>query len=140
MKLTLKIFAAALIISISSCKKEDNLRREKMTLLTAGGWRTTLVEQKASNGAWVDATGVRPSTSADDLLIFYTNGEYAIDEGPTKVAGNPQISDYGNWTFTDNGKKIQIIDKNLMEILELNNNKLMVYIESASQRYTFERP
>lgn len=140
MKLTLKIFAVALVIFIASCKKEDNLRRENMATLANGGWRTTVVEQKSSTGTWVDVTGTRLSTSADDLLIFYTNGEYVIDEGPTKLTANPQIIDYGNWTFTENGKKIKIIDGNVMQIMELNSKKLVVLIESTSQRYTFERP
>ncbi|MCY1512463.1 hypothetical protein D9M68_469240 [compost metagenome] len=56
---------------ISSCAKEEKDIQRKMIMLTnPAGWVRVMVEEKASNGIWVDITGTPDPIEADNLLIL----------------------------------------------------------------------
>lgn len=142
MKSAIKLMLLALIIFVSSCKKEESLAVKRLPLLTKAGWLTLKVEEKQTDGTWKDVTGTPPVTDADDLIIFYGDGAYELNEGPLRLPTDPQISLTGKWTFVDDGNKIQFIGTNLMEVLELSDTKLQTLITqyTPNQRYTFGHP
>lgn len=144
MKSTLKLILAFVIVLGVSCKKEDSEIKQKTTLLTKAGWLTQKVEEKKTDGTWKDVTGTPLVTQQDDILLFRADGSYELNEGPLKFPGDPQVIASGTWTFLENGAKIQIVNGNLMQVIELTDTKLQVIVAGASpnpdQRYTFGHP
>lgn len=143
MKSAFKILALFLIILISSCKKDIKAVQEKTILLTKpSGWVTLKIEEKSTTGAWTDITGNPSPLDADNLLIFDPWFNWVVDEGPLKLPENRQVPAKGTWVFKDNETKIQIIDGNLMEIIELTATKLqtMVTADGTTKRYTYGHP
>ncbi len=142
MKSALKLFVLLLVVLGTSCKKDNAEAKRRLASLTKAGWLTLKIEEKNTDGSWKDITPAYSALEADNQLIFRDNGYCEINEGELKFPGNAQIAFSGEWTFTDNASKIQIIGGNLMEILELNDTKLQVLITKYSpvQRYTFGHP
>ncbi len=143
MNVSFKIFALFLIILASSCKKDIKERQNKTLLLTKpSGWLTIKIEQKSANGTWNDITSGIGPLDADNLLIFDPYYQWAINEGPLKFPGNPQIAAYGTWSFVDDATKIQFVGGNLAEITELTENSLQTVVTTtdATNRFTYRHP
>ena len=139
MKNTIKALLLLLIVLGTSCKKDFEATQKKTLLLTKPvGWLTVKVEEKGTNGNWTDVTNTLTPFEIDNRLIFDPFGAWAIDEGPIKFPGNPQINASGIWLFLEDGKKIQIVNGNLMEIEELTESKLQTLVPGTiTRRYTF---
>ena len=147
MKSTFKIFALLFVILFSSCKKELQEKQNKIILLTKpSGWLTLKIEEKSTNGSWVDITRTINPINIDNLLIFDPWYVWAINEGALKLPGNPQVPFFGTWSFTDKETKIQFKegDKlgNLVEVVELTETSLQTTFTSGvlTSRYTYKHP
>lgn len=104
----------ALLIVLSSCKKDDAAKTPK-DFLTAGYWKVTGMEFNPGIdiGGGVVITDVFdlivPACVKDDLLKFNTNGTLTEDEGATKCdPDDPQTITDGTWTLSDDGKTLTI--------------------------------
>lgn len=143
MKLAVKLFAFLVIILASSCKKDIKEQQNKILLLTKpSGWLTVKIEQKAANGSWNDITSEIDPLAVDNILIFDPYYKWAINEGPLKLPGNPQIVASGSWKFMDEATKIQFVGGNLADIIELTETSLQTQVTTGTSisRYTYKHP
>lgn len=130
---------------VTSCGKKDpgpqpTPSKSKMTLLTQKAWININIE-KLKNGVWVNDFGTPPTTALDDQYVFKSNGDFELNEGPTKASGSSQIIDTGKWIFVENETKIQIVGNDLIEIIELTDDKLQFKVlSSVPERWTFKHP
>ncbi|RYG22329.1 MAG: hypothetical protein EOO07_00150 [Chitinophagaceae bacterium] len=143
MKAAFKLFALFAIILVSSCKKDFEVKQNKILLLTKpSGWLTVKVEEKTANG-WLDLTSSMGPLAVDNILIFDPYYKWAINEGTLKLPGNPFLIASGEWSFTDNSAtKIQFIGGNLAEIVELTETSMQYTVTSGAttNRFTYKHP
>lgn len=142
MKSALKLFVVLLVILGTSCKKDNAEAKRRLAALTKAPWIILKIEEKNADGSWKDITGNPSPIDADNLRIFGAYGYYEENEGPLKLPGNPQIQYTGQWIFTEKANKIQIINAQLMDIVELNDTKFQVTVNKTStvERVTFGHP
>lgn len=89
------------IISLSSCKKDEDLTQTQ--LLCRASW---ILSASVINpayffedvGAITDYYAVLPTCIRDDLWIFKENESYSLEEGATRCdPSDPKIFDHGTW-------------------------------------------
>ena len=100
------------VVVISSCKKEDNVKTAT-EYLTGGNWTITAmtIDPGIDLGNGTIITDVYAESmdqcDKDNLMKFNTDGTITGDEGIVKCDDNdPQTSDLGIWTISEDGKTI----------------------------------
>lgn len=115
-----KIFIALLMLVLvnSSCKKE--FAPEEAIL---GDWKLTEFESDYL-GPMINAYPFLQPCFTDNVLKFFADNTFVMDEGETKCADHHnQIYEEGEWIFLDNAKKIKYGTYEV-EILEFTYTKL----------------
>ncbi len=116
-----KIFMALLLLVLlnASCKKE--FAPEEAIL---GNWKLTALESDYLGGIMINAFPFLQPCFTDNVLMFFADGTFIMDEGETKCAPHHnQIYEQGSWIFMDNAKKIKYGTYEV-EILEFTETKL----------------
>lgn len=117
-------FLLLLITTGYSCKKEpviDPIKTPEERLI--GNWMLTEV-QTDRFGPMVDGFPFLEQCFIDNILMFFPDNTFIMDEGETKCEDHHnQIYLEGDWELLDNGKKIKygIYE---VEILEFTDTKL----------------
>ncbi len=105
------------LLSLGSCKKEEEAAPTRKSLLTAGTGTWKLTASTISPGINVGGTtitdfyGQMDACEKDDLFIFTSASanNYKEEEGATKCdPADPQIAATGNWTMSSDEKKLSI--------------------------------
>lgn len=139
-KVALFFCAAFLLSSFAACKKNsDSIVLTKTELLTRAPWKMIKAESKTGTaGAWIDNTGSYAACEKDDNFVFYTTGNYELNEGLTKCApADPQIYETGTWTFINSETELKTSSTGspgyIRAILnELTENSLIVTSSDTS--------
>lgn len=113
----------------------------KTQLLTAKPWVVTALILEQPGTQTIDIYQLLSACSKDDLFIFNTNGNYEINEGPSKCnPSDPQISESGPWSFTNNETKI-LLDGEEATIMQLTSTRMVLKVNEQSTggvlTYTF---
>lgn len=126
-KITL-IIAALALITISSCKKDEETAKTNTDHLTASPWKMTKMTINPGidfgNGILVtDLYAFQEACSKDDTEKFNVGGTGVTDEGATKCdPTDPQTSSF-KWAFASNESKL-IFDGDTFNIATLNASSL----------------
>ena len=130
------MLAIASIFALSSCEKKSDDAKSTKDYLTAGNWKVTAMT--VSPG--IEVMGItitdiyqyliEPCTK-DDLIKFNVDGTVTDDEGAIKCdPDDPQTSDDGTWTLTNDDKTITILypgeDPAPATIVSINGSTLVV--------------
>jgi hypothetical protein len=121
-----KIFLVLfLLISISySCKKEEPIDPTKTAEeRLVGNWKLTELESDLL-GPMLNAYPFLQPCFTDNILMFFPNNTFIMDEGETKCAAHHnQIYEQGDWILLENATKIKygIYE---VDILEFTDTKL----------------
>ena len=138
------LFAIIFSVVLFSCKKDPV--KTKTELLTTGTWKyTSAIVSPAydyyGNGNPVtDIYAIMQPCERDDYEIFFTNGIWEYNEGPTKCDPmSPQIVYSEPWSFIDNETKVLVgnVDCTILELTE-TTLKLRYSFVDAGVTYTEE--
>ena len=129
------IMVFALLISLSSCKKDEETKTTK-DYLTAGNWKVTAMTiDPGITVLGIEYTDIYTlfveACSKDDLIKFNADGTLLEDEGATKCdPDDPQTTNDGTWTLSDDGLTITIMypgdDPEVATIKTLNGTNLII--------------
>jgi len=136
-KQLLLILSAILILSISSCKKDDD-NANLNGVISSGSWKivaSTSVTDFTSVGAGIvnsDLYAMLSPCQKDNTFKFNANGTGSLDEGATKCnASDPQTTDNAfGWEISNN--KLTTTSSNAImpsltsDILQLDDNTLKI--------------
>ncbi len=131
-KITLMAAALALI-TISSCKKDEETKKTNTDHLTASPWKMTKMTVNPGidfgNGILVtDLYAFAEACSKDDTEKFNVGGKGVSDEGATKCdPADPQTTPF-NWAFTSGESKL-IFDTDTFNVATLNESTLNLTTE-----------
>lgn len=106
MKKNLVILASALVLLVSSCKKDEEPPAVEVTAQNlAGAYKMSKIGVKVNNSAEEDVTRfLVDSCEMDDLLTFNSNLSYTyVDAGTTC---DSSTSGSGTWSLKDNATMI----------------------------------
>jgi len=99
----------ALIISVSSCKKDDP-QPSRTALLTAKSWQVTKIEfQVGSSPAGEVTSDFQSECEADDIIKFATTGVYTVSVGADDCDGDQQ-NETGTWALSSNDSVLTITE------------------------------
>jgi len=133
MKNYLKIFGfmtLALVITLVSCKKDEDDQPSTQDYLTAGNWKTTAmtIDPAVEIGGteFTDFYAMMPACTKDDLVRFNTDGTITEDEGETKCEpDDPQTTTDGTWELSADNTTLTLTypdeDPIIMTINSINN-------------------
>jgi hypothetical protein len=137
------------IIGFSSCKKDEELTNTE--LLCRDSW--ILSASTFTPGIFIEGYGlitdyfaILSNCTKDDLWDFNENGNYTLEDGPTKCDPlDPSVFDYGTWAFNSD-ETVVILTSNVYygtteyNILELTEQTLKVssmLVDTLSNAYTW---
>lgn len=130
----LAIALAALSMSFSACKKEDEKTETPKvaasTLLTGKDWRVSALTI-TSPGGTIDVLAAMQACEKDDLQEFLANGNIVNKAGATKCdPADPDTEPGGSWAFLNNDTKFRIIDGDttLADVVEITASTFRVKI------------
>lgn len=142
MQQTLKLVSVLTISSVlllTGCGKDKggSNTKSRATLLTQSGWtRTSQIITLNANPPYDDHLTLAPCLQ-DDRYVFYTNGSFEINEGPTKCnAGDPQVKQTGTWSLAVNDTQL-IFGGSTFTIDQLTESTLVVTYTISSGGSTF---
>lgn len=126
-KTTIYLFVSILIAgTFVSCKKDKKSATE---LLTEKTWRMVKSEFRENSDPYVDEFPFMDACEQDNVVQFLENNTYVITEGATKCdPSDPDISDSGGWTFSQDETHI-VIDFQEAVINQLDKNTLVITSE-----------
>jgi len=127
------LFAAFLITTSISCKKDDDSPQTKTEIISGKNFIMTAWAINPGidfNGTTItDLYSFLDDCEKDDITIFNNDGAVNFDEGATKCdAGDPQTT-AGTWMFTENETKLSVTDDGettVFTIVELTTSKLKI--------------
>lgn len=142
--LQLASFAAlALVLSLASCKKDEEVKT-KTQLLTAKAWKLTAltvdpaIVNPITQTTITDAYAQRLPCENDDLTTFKDNNTAILDEGPSKCSSTDPQTETVNWSFNST-ETIITLDGLDYQLIELTESKMVAkYTENfGGIVYTF---
>jgi len=107
------------------CSKEDS-NPSKQDLLTSGTWKlTAVVDDDDANGTYeTDVFASLSDCFKDNYYTFRSNGEFELDEGPTKCDQMDPQTETASWQLTENETHLTInADEYILEELSASTLK-----------------
>jgi len=132
-----------ILISLSSCKKEELIVLTDEDMLTTGTWKKTAVISTPpivlDDGTVInDLLNLEPSCILDNILTFTTEGEHYYSEGANVCSWNNQVSETGEWRIQHiDGEKMLDFNYNRpnsshkLKIVSLDENKLVLEYQGS---------
>lgn len=111
------LFILALILLVSSCKK-DEIALSKKDMLTAKSWQLSSIKE---NGV----TNVLDDCDKDNILTFLLDGTYTFDPHIIKCDFGNYVES-GTWSLSSDEKFVILGDGTQMTIVELSKIKLVL--------------
>lgn len=134
----LSTFFSVFIIAflLFACSKKDN-KVSKTTLLTTGSWNiTSSLNDDDGDGIYeTDNLAMSPACFKDNYFTFFTNGQFEINEGPTKCDPMDPQTESVSWQFANNETKL-IVDADTYDLVELSNTTLIIKENLSGGRRT----
>jgi hypothetical protein len=130
------------LIALAACE-EAAAPKSRTELLTQAVWKMVKVERKTGNGPWVDLSFGYSPCEQDNYFIYRTNGLWELNEGAAKCnAGDPQVMDYGAWSFFAGESQLLLTDVNgatvvLFNIEQLTETELVVFYSRTYNGVTY---
>jgi len=102
-----------LLIGLNSCKKNSDNLDQNTYYITNQNWTISTIRQYTTSIGWIDIFSSLAVCQKDNILIFKSDNSYIWDSGPIKCdSSDPQIVDYGNWSFSSNRTKLSTTSAN----------------------------
>ena len=119
-----------------NCSKKDN-NVSKTTLLTTGSWNiTSSLNDDDGDGIYeTDNLAMSPACFKDNYFTFFTNGQFEINEGPTKCDPMDPQTETVSWQFASNETKL-VIDGDTFDLVDLSNSTLIIKEDLSGGRST----
>jgi hypothetical protein len=136
MKLKNLIFMGAICTSVvfTSCKKDDDDKKEETPVSVEGTWKTTALTMTSSLGgadSTEDIYAAMDACEKDDLLRFNADKTVTELSGPTKCdPSDPASEPGGNWSMSSDNKKLTTTD-GVYTVLTLNATTLKLFMEDS---------
>ena len=119
------------VLTFSACKK-DNPAPPTNTELISRNWKITAVNGTFPPLPSVDLYAQLPACEKDNVVQVKSDGTYLVDEGSTKCAPtDPQTVETGNWSFTNNETKLNILGESF-DIISLSATTLVLKQDRAA--------
>jgi hypothetical protein len=118
-----------------SCKEEAPLP-DAFTLLTQAPWRQVSEQERyPTSPQWGSNNWFPQPCEADNLHIFSRNGDYQVDEGPSKCNSNaPQLVFFSQWAFTKPNKEILLNNEPFIIAQIDRTNLILLYYRQLGNR------
>ncbi|MCO6461959.1 MAG: lipocalin family protein [Saprospiraceae bacterium] len=125
------ILLAGFLITVSSCKKDEDTPKTKKELLTGPScWKILKVESYDEDGKLVDVTDVAfEECDKDNCLKFSTDGKFVVTDDGVKCEGEPAVSAEGTWALSNNDTQLDWTEDGTTTnytILKLESNTLQI--------------
>ena len=142
----LLVLVCVVLISASSCKKDNNDNqpvKTKREILSSGKWlisKSDAVVGQQGNPQNVNLyNDFMLPCQRDNYYLFNSDGSSTIDEGPSKCSDTSmQTVNTGTWELRENDSKLRfkvqmgIIDADVLaDITELNDNTLTLKFDTT---------
>ncbi len=106
MKKSSLIAVVFLFVSTLACKSNDPEPNRQD--LIVGRWMLTAQVTTASDGEVTNDFQTRPACEKDNIFEFAQNGNYIVDEGPTKCSPDDPQQTVDAWSISSNGDTLTI--------------------------------
>lgn len=132
-----KLLNSALVLmlaaSLFACKKEKG-SLSKTELLTRAPWKQ-INSEVGTGGVYTSDWSTWDECDKDDIVTFKTDKTYQVTEGASKCnSSDPDVIDNGIWQFSAD-EKMLIVEGDSVNILTLDENRLILSINSGSDGY-----
>lgn len=139
----------AIIISLFSCKKDEDLSKTELLsrapwILTASTFNPGILFE--GYGLITDYFAILSDCRKDDLWDFSENGNYTLEDGETKCDPlDPSIFDYGTWAFNSDETVVILTSNvyngsteyNILELTEQTFKVSSMLVDTLSNVYTW---
>ena len=122
------LFVFALMVTITSCKKNNEPAKSKKEILTSKQWKLSSYKD---NGVAV----VMQDCEKDNVLSLASNGTYTTNPGAI-ICEVDETIETGTWSLSVDEKSI-IVDGTPLTIVELTENKFVLSIVDGN--YSMEQ-
>lgn len=120
------------VISVSSCKKDDDNDKSKNDLLTQKGWKIVTILDDPGTGVYENFP--IDECNKDDVLKFETNHTYHLSIG---TPCDPSDSDEtGSWSLSSDEKTLTV-DGDDATIESLDEHSLVVFLSETYLGVTY---
>lgn len=132
MKYSVLLFSLVALLTFTGCQKDDPPAPLTKTDLISRNWKITAASGTFPPLPAVDLLAQLPACEKDNIIKIQSNGTYTEDEGATKCnASDPQVASSGNWSFTNNETKLNILGETF-DIITLTATSLVLKQDVAA--------
>ena len=132
MKYTILFFSLIGLLAFTGCQKDDPPAPLTKTQLISRNWKVTAATGTFPPLPVVDILAQTPACDRDNIIQVKSDGTYIEDEGPTKCSpSDPQTANTGNWSFTTNETKLNILGQTF-DIITLTATTLVLKQDVAA--------
>lgn len=136
------LFAAAGLVAISSCKKEEEEEAKKTNTenLTASAWVMKSITANpgidlGTGGPITDLFIFEAACSKDDTEKYNTDGTGIFDEGATKCdPADPQTDNF-TWSFANGETKLVMDKTDTFNLVQLDGSTLKISQEIDASEF-----
>jgi len=119
------VLSSFIILTINSCKKDNEDEPSKTELITEKDWKMSSVKMDPGIMGFTDASYYIEECVKDNQYTFKTNGSIVMNEGDSKCDSTAQQEiEEGTWAFNDDQSQIIFSDSEFFG--EMTLSKLTV--------------
>jgi len=132
MKYSALLFSMIALLAFTGCQKDDPPAPPTKTELISRNWKITAASGTFPPLPAVDLLAQTPACKRDNIVQIKSDGTYVEDEGASKCnSTDPQTASTGNWSFTTNETKLNILGQTF-DIITLTATTLVLKQDVAA--------